>query len=168
METRTSPFADYRRGLANHDEFLTEDGRSKRSGGGCPKPSSRWAEAESLRTMRRKLVRVSTANFQLPRNVGDQVRPWQLSIMPLIIDESEWKQVSAGLAQRVRVLEWVLGDILGEQHLLREGGILPPQLLFANPLYFRAFRDLPFRSCRLLPDCDRSCSRRQRILVRYG
>ena len=68
----------------------------------------------------RQLVRVSTANFQLPRNVGDQVRPWQLSIMPLIIDESEWKQVSAGLAQRVRVLERVLGDILGEQHLLRK------------------------------------------------
>lgn len=150
METRTSPFADYQRGSANHDEFLTENGdvqekwRSVSRALGQMGGSGIAARDDEAR----KLVRVSTANFQLPRNVGDQVRPWQLSIMPLIIDESEWKQVSAGLAQRVRVLERVLGDILGEQHLLREG-ILPPQLLFANPLYFRAFRDLPFRSCRL-------------------
>lgn len=106
------------------------------------------AEITSRNDEVRKLVRASSANHQLPRDIGDYARPWQLSLVPMVLGEAEWMMLSAGLAQRVRLLEEVLDDLLGDQRLLREG-VLPPELLYANPYYYRVYRDLPSPKVRL-------------------
>jgi len=38
-------------------------------------------------------------------------RHWQLSHLPLLIDEADWQQITAGIAQRAQLLELVLRDL---------------------------------------------------------
>ncbi len=88
------------------------------------------------------LVHESGATFFVSGDDGEQLRPWQLSTVPLVLDSSTWATVESGLKQRVRLLEAVLADFLGPQRLLRER-VLPPALLSANPLFSRVFHGLP-------------------------
>ncbi len=73
---------------------------------------------------------------------GRQNRPWQLSPVPLIVDSNSWSKVESGLAQRTRVLEAVLKDLLGRQRLIKEG-VIPVDILAANPFFKRAYHGLP-------------------------
>lgn len=68
-------------------------------------------------------------------------RPWDFDVLPLVIEAHEWQRVSAGLAQRARLLNRMLVDIYGPQLLLRSG-LLPPQLIYGHPGYQRAFHGL--------------------------
>jgi uncharacterized circularly permuted ATP-grasp superfamily protein/uncharacterized alpha-E superfamily protein len=63
-------------------------------------------------------------------------RTWELDVLPLLIGASEWAALEAGLIQRTRLLNLVLGDFYGAQQLFHDG-ILPPALLHANPGFLR-------------------------------
>lgn len=92
------------------------------------------------------MVHESDANFRV---VGDhQSRPWHLAIVPLVLDADCWRHVEAGVQQRVRLLEAVLGDLLGAQRLIKER-VLPAELLSANPEYMRSYHNLPVIGSRL-------------------
>lgn len=72
------------------------------------------------------------------RAPGDMVdRPWSLSHLPLIIDAADWRQLSAGIAQRAQLLEMVLGDIYGEGRLVADGAI-PAAAIAGSREYLRA------------------------------
>ncbi|TWC15840.1 MULTISPECIES: circularly permuted type 2 ATP-grasp protein [unclassified Pseudomonas] len=58
-------------------------------------------------------------------------RPWELDLLPHVIDAQEWKQLSAGIAQRARLLNAVLADLYGPQRLISEG-LLPAELVFGH------------------------------------
>lgn len=68
-------------------------------------------------------------------------RPWQLDLLPMMIDAGEWQQLEDGLAQRARLLQWIVRDCHGPRRLLEDGS-LPPEILFANPRFVRAFDQL--------------------------
>jgi len=59
-------------------------------------------------------------------------RPWALDPLPLVLSQEEWRQIEKGVAQRARVLEALLADLYGPQHLLAEG-LVPPELPFGSP-----------------------------------
>ncbi len=67
---------------------------------------------------------------------GEQ-RPWRLDTLPLVVSALDWDVLETGLVQRSRVLNAVLADLYGSRRSLTEG-VLPPELLFANPGYVRA------------------------------
>lgn len=69
-------------------------------------------------------------------------RPWEFDVIPLIIPPDQWQKLSRGLSQRAYLLNMIVRDLYGEQRLLSER-LLPPQILFGNPLYSRALHDLP-------------------------
>lgn len=71
----------------------------------------------------------------------DPSRPWQLGTVPVAFEEKDWTGLADGLAQRVRVLEAVLDDLLGPQHLLHER-IVPPEIVWGNPRFYRAYHQL--------------------------
>ena len=54
-----------------------------------------------------------------------------------MVSAPDWDVLEAGLVQRSRVLNAVLADVYGARRSLTEG-VLPPELLFANPGYMRA------------------------------
>ncbi len=59
--------------------------------------------------------------------------------IPLLLSETEFTAVAAGLAQRARLFEAILGDVYGPQQLLADGA-LPPALVYANPAFLRPCR----------------------------
>lgn len=58
-------------------------------------------------------------------------RPWELDLLPHVIDPQEWQHLSAGIAQRARLLNAVLADLYGPQRLISEG-LLPAELVFGH------------------------------------
>jgi len=58
-------------------------------------------------------------------------RPWELDLLPHVIAADEWQQLSAGIAQRGRLLNAVLADLYGPQRLISEG-LLPAELVFGH------------------------------------
>jgi uncharacterized circularly permuted ATP-grasp superfamily protein/uncharacterized alpha-E superfamily protein len=81
--------------------------------------------------------------------------PWHLDVLPLMVSAADWDRLEAGLVQRSRLLDAVLTDLYGARHSITSG-VLPPQLLFANPGYVRAARgiEVPGRHQLFLHGCD--------------
>ncbi|NMN96107.1 circularly permuted type 2 ATP-grasp protein [Antrihabitans stalactiti] len=63
--------------------------------------------------------------------------PWLLDGLPLVLAAPDWDPLEAGLLQRTRVLDAVLADLYGPMQTVRRG-LIPPELVFADPGYVRA------------------------------
>src|SRR5450631_2726225 len=74
---------------------------------------------------------------EIERRFGDADRLWPLSHLPLLIDEAEWQQLTAGIVQRAQLLELVLGDLYGEGRLIAEGAI-PAAAIAGSTEYLRS------------------------------
>ena len=66
-------------------------------------------------------LREAGVTYRAPNDNAEQL--WPLSHLPLLIDEAEWQQLSAGIAQRAQLLELVLRDLYGEGRLVADGAI---------------------------------------------
>ena len=67
---------------------------------------------------------------------GAAARPWSLELLPMIIEPADWASIERATVQRAQLMNAVLADAYGAQHLLHEG-LLPPALLFRHPGYLR-------------------------------
>ncbi|MEZ5796661.1 MAG: circularly permuted type 2 ATP-grasp protein [Paracoccaceae bacterium] len=63
-------------------------------------------------------------------------REWPLSHVPVIIAQAEWDRIAAGLVERAELLEYVVRDFYGANHLVASGQ-LPATLLAQNPAWLR-------------------------------
>jgi len=70
------------------------------------------------------------------RNPARSDSPWELDILPVVIDGDEWRAIETGLVQRARLINLLLRDLYGTQRLVRDG-LVPAALVFANPAYLR-------------------------------
>jgi uncharacterized circularly permuted ATP-grasp superfamily protein/uncharacterized alpha-E superfamily protein len=61
---------------------------------------------------------------------------WELEPTPLVIDSTEWELLEAALRQRAHYINALLVDTYGGQQALHQG-IVPPDLILANPYYRR-------------------------------
>lgn len=123
-----------------HDEVF--------SGSGTPRPS--WGrflrnlnEVTTEELTRRslqadELLNENGVTFNIFQETGQTERPWSLDLLPLIISATEWETLSDGLRQRARLLNFIIRDCHGPRQLIQDG-ILPPEVLFANPGYVRPF-----------------------------
>ena len=79
-------------------------------------------------------------------------RPWQLDLVPMVVEPGDWAALSAGVLQRARLKRALLEDVYGEQRLLGDR-VVPPALVYAHPAYLRdavgigASRRLPLYAC---------------------
>ena len=64
-------------------------------------------------------------------------RPWSLDLFPLMVEAREWPQISAGVLQRMHLLESIMADAYGPQKLVRSG-LLPAALVQGHPAYLPA------------------------------
>lgn len=132
----TLPF-DVSGGASRYDEVVGADGSFR--------PAWRALAAQALSLTPEQLHRVDgeivrfLADDGVSYNrtdVGEQ--PWQLDVLPLVIDAAGWARLDVGLAQRAELLNAILVDLYGPQTLLREG-IVPPEIIvghsgFARPV----------------------------------
>jgi uncharacterized circularly permuted ATP-grasp superfamily protein/uncharacterized alpha-E superfamily protein len=80
-------------------------------------------------------LREAGVTYRAPGETADRLSP--LSHLPLLIDESEWQQLTAGVVQRAQLLELVLADLYGEGRLVAEGAI-PAAAIAGSNEYLRA------------------------------
>ncbi len=84
-------------------------------------------------------IRIDGVTHNVFSEQGAASRPWSLELLPLIIPAADWALIEAGAIQRAALLEAMLADLYGPQHLLHEG-LLPPALLLRHPGYLRAMQ----------------------------
>src|ERR1700716_3128951 len=80
-------------------------------------------------------LREAGVSYRAPGETAD--RPWPLSHLPLLIDEADWQQLTAGIVQRAQLLELALSDLYGEGRLVAEGAI-PAAAIAGSAEYLRA------------------------------
>lgn len=79
--------------------------------------------------------------FNVFSDVGGAGRPYELDSIPLVIPPADWVRVSAGLAQRILLLDAVLTDLYGPQELLKKG-LVPPDLVHSSPSFLHFVRGI--------------------------
>ena len=94
------------------------------------------AEMESRHQEVQRLLRENGVTYVVH---GEQHahRPWELDPIPLIISNTDWDAISAGLTQRAELLNLILMDFYGEQRLIKDGWI-PPEVVYAHAGFLRA------------------------------
>lgn len=95
----------------------------------------RWEQA-------RRLMHDNGITYNAYSDPQGVQRPWELDAVPFLIPPEEWRQLEAGLVQRVQVLNTLLADVYGPQSLLHNG-LLPAELVFAHPGFLRPCHSLP-------------------------
>jgi uncharacterized circularly permuted ATP-grasp superfamily protein/uncharacterized alpha-E superfamily protein len=119
-----------------HDEFLNQDG----------KPRPHWlhflqalAELDAAEIERRfasadRHIRDMGISYRVYGETGE--RSWPLSHLPILLGESEWRDIAAGVEQRAQLLETVLGDLYGGGRLVSDGDI-PAAAVTGSANYLR-------------------------------
>src|SRR6476620_3531429 len=79
-------------------------------------------------------LREAGVTYRAPGETADRL--WPLSHLPLLIDETDWQQLTAGIVQRAELLELVLSDLYGEGRLVAEGAI-PAAAIAGSTEYLR-------------------------------
>jgi uncharacterized circularly permuted ATP-grasp superfamily protein/uncharacterized alpha-E superfamily protein len=79
--------------------------------------------------------------YNVYSDAGGAGQPFQLDPIPLVISPSEWATISAGLEQRIRLIEAVLADLYGPQTLLKDG-LVPPDLVHSSPAFLQYARGI--------------------------
>jgi uncharacterized circularly permuted ATP-grasp superfamily protein/uncharacterized alpha-E superfamily protein len=101
----------------------------------------RWEQAS-------RLIRENGMTYNAYGDPDHVTRPWNLDALPLLIGADQWRNLSAGLVQRARLLNLVLTDIYGPQRLLTSG-LLPASLVFSHPGFRRVFHGQRHTGCFL-------------------
>ena len=89
----------------------------------------RWEEAH-------RLLRENGVTYNVYDETPSTARLWPLDPIPVLITSAEWSQIEHGLVQRAELLDLILADVYGPRSLLRRG-VLPPELLYADPGFLR-------------------------------
>jgi uncharacterized circularly permuted ATP-grasp superfamily protein/uncharacterized alpha-E superfamily protein len=128
---------DYVRLPGIPDEFIAQDGA----------PRAVWARffdafaALTPADIERRFgsadrhLREAGVTYRAPGETAERL--WPLSHLPLLIDEADWQQLTAGIVQRAQLLELVLGDLYGEGRLVADGAI-PAAAIAGSAEYLRS------------------------------
>jgi uncharacterized circularly permuted ATP-grasp superfamily protein/uncharacterized alpha-E superfamily protein len=84
-------------------------------------------------------VRDNGMTYNVYANADQPQRPWSLDLLPLLLSPKDWSQIQTGVIQRMRLLEGIMSDVYGMQHLLKQGAI-PYALVQGHPGYLHAMQ----------------------------
>lgn len=115
------------------DEFIGADGKPKAHWRALLASLSEGDMARSIAVAQRHI-----RDLGVSYRVGDEAkeRSWPLAGLPLLVEESDWKQISAGIVQRAGLFEQMLSDVYGPGRLVSEG-VLPPAVVAGNKEFLR-------------------------------
>src|SRR5436853_960658 len=127
---------DYVRLPGIPDEFIAPDGAPRAVWSRFFDAFATLAPAEIERRFGSadRHLREAGVTYRAPGETADRL--WPLSHLPLLIDETDWQQLTAGIVQRAELLELVLSDLYGEGRLVAEGAI-PAAAIAGSTEYLR-------------------------------
>src|ERR1700704_7136722 len=119
------------------DEYIAQDGAPRAAWARFFDAFAALAPADIERRFASadRHLREAGVTYRAPGETADRL--WPLSHLPLIIDETDWQQLTAGIGQRARLLEMVLGDLYGEGRLIAEGAV-PAAAIAGSNEYLRS------------------------------
>ena len=82
-------------------------------------------------------VRDNGITYNVYASADQPQRPWSLDLFPLMLGQSDWQQIEAGVMQRMQLLEHIMADAYGPQQLVLQGQ-LPAALVQGHPAYLPA------------------------------
>lgn len=120
------------------DEAVDAAGRARRPWKRLAVELRRLGYAEFSRRwdVGQRLIRANGVAYNVHGDPRGTARPWPMDLIPLAIDAAEWAQIERAVAQRATLLNAILADCYGPHRLLRDG-LVPPDLVFANPHFLR-------------------------------
>jgi len=77
-------------------------------------------------------IRSMGISFTVYSERGNIDRAWPFDVIPRVIAVDEWERVTAGLVQRLQALNMFIGDLYGDQKVLKDG-IVPADLVLDSP-----------------------------------
>ncbi|KAB1071331.1 circularly permuted type 2 ATP-grasp protein [Tamlana haliotis] len=152
METKENTiFENYFKDFSKYDELLTADMTIKPDWKslldnllkiGSKELASKQSEIDWL-------LAENGVTYNVYNDPNGLNRPWNLNIIPFIIQQKEWRLVEKGIQQRSELLNLILKDIYGERKLLKEG-IVPPEVLYAHRGFLRACDKIQYKTAKQL------------------
>jgi uncharacterized circularly permuted ATP-grasp superfamily protein/uncharacterized alpha-E superfamily protein len=99
---------------------------------------NRWSSEErhSLAASASRMIADLGTTFNVYSDAGAVGQPYELDPIPLLVSPADWTTVSAGISQRIRLIDAILADVYGPQELLRKG-LIPPDLVHASPAFLQ-------------------------------
>ncbi|BBK33670.1 putative circularly permuted ATP-grasp superfamily protein [Stella humosa] len=130
--------ASYPRPVGRHDAMVAADGSVRPQWRPLLAELARIDAAEVTRRNQgvRRLIRDNGVTYNVYDDAGGEARPWELDILPFILDGREWARIEAGVVQRARLANALLADIYGPRRLVADGR-LPPHLTAGHPQFLR-------------------------------
>jgi uncharacterized circularly permuted ATP-grasp superfamily protein/uncharacterized alpha-E superfamily protein len=128
-----SLFSTYARKSDRFDEMIAENGQLRPAWRSFYEHLNA-ATPEQMRhrlNLVRRRVQENGVTYNVYADPLGADRPWELDPLPIILSAAEWRDISQAVCQRARLLNAVLGDLYGEQSLLKDG-TLPPALVYGH------------------------------------
>ncbi|MFW6773023.1 circularly permuted type 2 ATP-grasp protein [Nocardioides sp. CPCC 205120] len=122
-------------GPERYDELVAPDGSLRPAWRGLAEVAVRLTSEDLARVhgdIRRALAD-DGVTYAAP---GEDLAPWRLDPVPLVLDADDWSTLEVGLTQRAEVLNALAADLHGPRRLLAEG-VLPAPLVLGHPGYER-------------------------------
>ena len=96
-----------------------------------------------------RLIRENDVTYNIYGDPAGMARPWELDLVPFLIESEEWSTIETGLMQRAELLNLILLDLYGPRNLIRSG-LIPPELVFSHPGFLLPCVNLPTSGSRTL------------------
>lgn len=136
-------FHRYKPDKDHFDEYLNTDGLPRESWRRFHKIISQFDKSDILKRQEtiERIIQENGITYNIYDDNLGQSHPWMMDILPMMLSNNEFLWLENALNQRIRLFNEVLQDIYSKRNLIR-AGILPPELIFANPGYQRACSQL--------------------------
>lgn len=96
-----------------------------------------------------RLIRDNDVTYNIYGDPNGMGRPWDVDLVPFLMESEEWQKIEAGLIQRAEILNLLMQDLYGPRTLIQKG-ILPPELIYGNPGFLRPCIGFPLLDKRSL------------------
>jgi uncharacterized circularly permuted ATP-grasp superfamily protein/uncharacterized alpha-E superfamily protein len=120
------------------DEFIGADGKPRASWRNFIEQVDAGDSERSFAAADRRIRDVGVS-YRVHGEAGE--RAWPMSRLPLLIEESDWKEIVAGVTQRAALVEALLADVYGARTLVGDG-IIPAAVVAGSGDYLRPLVDV--------------------------
>ncbi|MEO5997016.1 MAG: circularly permuted type 2 ATP-grasp protein [Chitinophagaceae bacterium] len=83
-----------------------------------------------------RLLKENGVTYNIYGDPAGHNRPWNLDLIPFLINKEEWQKIETGLVQRATLLDLILKDIYGRQELIKRG-LLPMEMVYNHAGFLR-------------------------------
>lgn len=146
--------AQYKNHVSSRDEMWHEDGGVREHW----RPLLQAIERSQLDTLLKnereaeRMIRNNGVTYNAHGASDAARRPWQLDILPLILNSADWQTIERGVQQRAELFDLILHDLYGQQRIIKEG-IVPFELIYGHYGFIREAYGLQSRDSRSLITC---------------